>query len=183
MKKKTLTALAFVGILMLVLSLDISAQQNASAEKKDGVALARSLDQLGQGLKDSVAVELRQWNGPRKTYVRLKQREGCNITFQVSQVPSNSNVNLQNQLPPNLSYAEWRVNLSDLDIAAVKIEKPAKGDYRFIRFATIGGRESIKWRGGVGDAGWVSWGRIDIEEKYAPQVAAALEQAIAACRE
>lgn len=185
MKKTSLTTLCLLVTLTLVLSLDISAQQNARAEKSKGSAsLERSLDQLGQGLKQSVAIEFRQWHGARKTYVRLKQRDGCNISFQVSQVPSSPYVNEHNQPPPDLSYAEWRVNLSNLDIAEVKIETPAKGDYRVIRFATIEGQETIKWKGfGVGDAGWVSEGRINVGEKDAPQVAAALKQAIIACRE
>ena len=80
--------------------------------------------------------------------------------------------------------AEWKVNLSDLDIAELRIETPAKGDYRVIRFATMGSKESIKWKGfGVGEGGWVLEGRLDIGEKVIPQITAALKQAIIACRE
>ena len=186
MNKAPLTTFCLFATLTLMPPFDISAQQNAKAEKSKASSpvVERALGQLAEGLKESVATEFRQWNGARKTYVRLKQRGGCNISFQVSQVPSSPYVNGQNQPPPDLSHAEWRVNLSDLDIAEVKIEQPTKGDHRAIRFATIGGRESIKWKGfGVGDVGWVSGGRIDVGEKYAPQIAAALEQAIIACRE
>lgn len=184
MKKTSIATSCLFVTLTLVLSLEISAQQNARAEKSKGSAsLERSLDQLGQGLKESVAIDFRHGYF-RRTYVRLKQRGGCNISFQESLVPSSSSVREAFKPATDLSYAEWRVNLTDLEIAEVKIETPAKGDYRAIRFATIGGKESIKWTGfGVGDAGWVSEGRIDIGEKYAPQVAAALEQAIIACRE
>jgi hypothetical protein len=76
------------------------------------------------------------------------------------------------------------MNLSDLDIAEVRIETPAKGDYRVMHFATIGGKEPIKWKGfGVGEGGPVSGGRVDIGEKVAPHIAAALKQAIIACKE
>ena len=180
MKKISLTTSCLLVTLTLLLSLDISAQQNDRAKKSKGSAsLERSLDQLGQVLKEGVVIEFNQWTGSRKTYVRLKQRGGCNITFQVSVlVPSLASEKERT----GLSYAEWRVNLSDLDIADVKIETPAKGDYRVMRFATIGSKDSIKWNG-FWDAGWVSEGRFDIEEKYAPQVEAALQQAIIACRE
>jgi hypothetical protein len=186
MKKTSLTTFYLLVTLTLALCLDISAQQNARAEKaKENASLERSLDQLGQELKQSVAIQSRRFNGPRKTYVRLKQRDGCNISLQVSQVPSNPYFNQRNQLPPDLSVAEWRLKLSDLDVAEVKIEAPAlEGDYRVIRFATTGGKEVIKWKGfGVGDGGWRSGGWIDIGEKYAHPVAAALTQAIIACKE
>lgn len=184
MKKTSIATSCLLVTLTLLLSLDISAQQNERAKKSKGSAsLEGSLDQLGQVLKEGVVIEFNQWTGPRKTYVRLKQRGGCNISFQVSRVPSGSYVNKPNQ-PEDLGYAEWRVNLSDLEVAEVKIETPVKGDYRVIRFATLGGKESIKWNGfGVADAGWVSEGRIYISGKYVPRVAAALEQAISACRE
>lgn len=174
MKRRILLSIV---LLTLVLSLDTSAQKSTGSG-----SLERSLDQLGQELKQSVAIDYRQWTGARMTYVRLKQRDGCNISLQVSQVPSNPHVNRGNQAPADLSYAEWRVNLTDLDVAQVKIETPVK-DYRVIRFATSGGKESIRWKGiGAGDAGLVSRGWLDIGEKHAPQVAAALEQAIIACR-
>ena len=46
---------------------------------------------------------------------------------------------------------------------------------------TIGGKESIKWAGLAAGDGPSSVGRIDVAEKHAAQVAAALEQAIIAC--
>lgn len=183
--KKISTISCLIVTMTVALSFDTAAQQNVRVQKSKGLAsLATSLNQLSQELKDSVAIEFRQWYGPRKTYVRLKQRDGCNISFQVSQVPSNGYVNQSNNSVPDLSYGEWRLNLSDLDLAEVKIEIPTNGDYRIIRFATIASKESIKWTGsGVEDAGWVSFGRINIGKKHARQVAAALGQAINACRE
>lgn len=184
MKKTSFITPCLLVTLILVLSLDIPAQQNARGEKsKRSASVERLLDQLGQELRKSVAIDFGQ-RYLRRTYVRLKQRDGCNISFQVSQVPSSPYVHEPNKPATDLSNAEWRVNLSDLDIAEVRIETPPKGDYRVIHFATIGGKESIKWKGfGVGDVGWVSRGGINIDEKYAPQVGAALEQAISACRE
>jgi hypothetical protein len=189
MKKTALTTLCLLATLNLVLSLNISArqiavQQDARAEKsKGGDSLESSLALLEQGLKNTVANDFRQWD-TRKTYVRLKRRGGCNIGLQVSLVPGSRYVNQNNKPGPDLSLAEWRVNLSDMDAAAVRIERAVRGDYSVIRFATMGGKESIKWTGfGVQSAGWKSEGQIHVGEKDAPQVAAALEQAIIACRE
>jgi hypothetical protein len=184
MKKRLLITSCLLVTLTLVLCLDVSAQQNPVPEKsKNSVSLEKSLDQLGEGLRDSVAIDVRL-SYVRRTYVRLKERGGCEISFQVSQVPGSPYANQGYKPGPDLSSAEWRVNLSDLNVAEVKIETPAKGDYRVVSFATAGGKESIKWKGfGVGDVRWVSGGRIDISEGHAPKVAAALEQAIIACRE
>jgi hypothetical protein len=188
MKKRAFTTLCGLVTLTLLLSLhtsaqDISVQQNSREKKPKNVdALESSLAQLEQGLKASVAVDFRQ-RYARRTYVRLKRRDGCNISFQISYIPGSPYVNQTHKASPDLSYAEWKMNLSDLDIAEVKIERPAKGEYRVIRFATMGGKESLKWEGGVQDVGWLSRGEIHVGEKEASQIAAALEQAIRACRE
>lgn len=184
MKGILLKALLLLVPLSLALTLDISAQQNAGAGKSTmSPNLESLLDQLGRELKESVVIEPRRWGGVRRTYVRLKHRGGCNITFQVSIVPSSPNANQPNRTPPDLSTAEWRVNLSDLDIAQLTIETPAIGDFRVMRFATIGGKESIEWKGfAPGDVGRMSGGWIYIG-RSGLQAAAALEQAIIACRE
>jgi hypothetical protein len=184
MKKISVSIPCTFVMLALVLCVSGSAQQSDLKEKTQASAsLEMSLDQLKRGLKESVALDFRHGYA-RRTYVRLKRTDGCNISFQVSQVPGSSKVHEPQQPGSDLSTAEWKVNLSNLDIAEVKIETAVKGDYRVIHFATIGRKESIKWKGfGVGEGGWVSEGRIDIGEKVTPRIAAALQQAIIACRE
>ncbi len=187
MKKRSLATrhltVTLLVTLTLTLSLSIAAQQGVTPEKSQrSASLETSLGQLERDLKESVALDFRH-RFARRTYVRLKQRGGCNISLQVSQVPSSSYVNHPDRPATDLSLAEWRINLTDLDAAEVKVERPANGDYRVIRFATLAGKESIKWNGfGVGDVKWTSGGRLDVGEKQAPQVAAALQQAIVACR-
>ena len=89
MKKISLITLCLLATLSLGFALNISAQENARTEKAKGnTPLATSLDQLGQELKQSTAIRLNQWTGSRKTYVRLKHSGGCDISFQVSHVPS-----------------------------------------------------------------------------------------------
>jgi hypothetical protein len=188
MKKRTFTALWCLITLTFLLSSntsaqDISVQQNSRAKTLNNVdSLESSLARLEQGLKGSVAVDFRQ-RYARRTYVRLKRRGGCNISFQISLIPGSPYVNQTHRASPELSSAEWRMNLSDLDSAEVKIEKPEKGDYRVIRFATMGGKASLKWEGfGVQDVGWPSRGEIHVSEKESSHIAAALEQAIRACQ-
>ena len=184
MKKRSVTMPCILGLLILVLGVNGSAQQGGLKEKMPASAsLELAFDQLKRELKESVALDFRHGYA-RRTYVRLKRRDGCNITFPVSQAPGNSTVHNPQRPVSDLSMAEWKVNLSDLDIAELRIETPAKGDYRVIRFATMGSKESIKWKGfGVGEGGWVLEGRLDIGEKVIPQITAALKQAIIACRE
>ena len=189
MKKRAFATLCLLLTLILVLFLNISAQdvlvqQNAGAQKAKGIdSLESSLVQLELRLKESVAVDFQQ-SSARRTYVRLKRRSGCNISLHVSHVPGSPYVHEPGKPGPDLSSAEWRMNLADLDSGEIKIERPAKGDYSVIRFATLGGKASIKWKGfGVHDAAWKSHGQIHVGEKDAPLVAAALEQAILACRE
>lgn len=180
MKNKSLTILGLLVTLTLVLTLNVSAQQNAQVrQQKSSASLERSLAQLGQGLKQSVVSDLNQWTGPKKTYVRLKQRGGCAISFQVSEVPSV--IYATSRQAVDLSVWELKVNLGELENSEIVL--PLQGDYKVILFSTIGGKESIR-RTGVGvDVGrWSSVERIKIEEKYASQVAAALQQAIIACR-
>lgn len=170
--------------LTLGLYLNGAAQQGERTKKPQAaVSVEMPLDQLEQRLKESVALDFRQ-RYTRRTYVRLKRKGGCDVSFQVSQVPGSPYFHDPQKPGPDLSTAEWSVNLSDLDPAGVEIGRPTKGDYRVIRFAALGGREAIKWRGlYVGDIGRMSEGRIDVAEKVAPQIEAALRQAIIACRE
>jgi hypothetical protein len=188
MKRRSIITFCLSVAVALVPNFNIAAQQNAKTEKSTRRAsLDSSLGQLGQELKESVAIDFRH-GYYRRTFVRLKRRDGCKITFQVSLVPSLSSANEPYIPATGLGYAEWRVNLSDLDVAEVWIEAPGasapKGDDSVIRFATAGGKASIKWNGfGVGDSRWASEGRIDVSEKYAPQVIATLQQAIMACKE
>jgi hypothetical protein len=184
MTKRSLTKPCVLVTLTLVLCLNGAAQKGNRTEKaRAGASVEMSLDRLEQELKESVTLDFRM-RYPRRTYVRLKRRGGCDITFQVSQVPGSAYVNESSQPGASLSSAEWRVSLSDLDADGVEMDRPEKGDYRVMRFATLGGREAIKLKGfGTGDVRWVREGRIDISEKAAPQVATALRQAIGACRE
>ncbi|HUS10238.1 MAG TPA: hypothetical protein VMZ30_07210 [Pyrinomonadaceae bacterium] len=184
MKKTSLTLPFILVTLTLGLYLDGAAQQGERTKKPPAtISSEMPLEQLEQRLKESVALDFRQWY-VRRTYVRLKRKGGCDISFQVSQVPGNPYFHDPQKPGPDLSTAEWSVNLSDLDPVGVEIGRPTKGDYRVIRFAALGGREAIKWRGpGAGEVGRRSEGRFDVGEKVAPQIAAALTQAIIACRE
>ena len=181
---KIFSTSSLIITMILALSVNAVAQQSVVEQSKNPSSLTTSLKQLSEGLKESVAIRSRREYGPQKTYVRLKQRDGCNISFQVSLVPSNAHVHQGNEVPPPLSHAEWRLNLADLDLSQLKIDMPPNADFRIIHFATIASKESIEWTGfGVGDAKRVSLGEIDVDEKHASQVAAALGGAIKACRE
>jgi hypothetical protein len=68
-----------------------------------------------------------------------------------------------------------------LDIAQLTMGTPATGNFQIMRFATIGGKESIKWQGyAPGDVAWVSKGWVYIGGSGS-EVVAAFEQAIKAC--
>ena len=150
---------------------------------KAGASLEAALDQLEQALKKSVAIDVRM-RYPRRTYTRLKRAGGCDIVFRESQVPGGSIASDPGRPVADLSSAEWRVNLSSLDPAGVKVDKTSKGEYRVIRFAAAGGKETIRRQGfGPGDGGWLSEGRIYVGGEVASEVAAALEKAITACHE
>ncbi len=184
MKKFSVRISCALAALALAFSADGSAGQTGRQAGVQGSAsLEASLDQLEQALKRGAAIDFRM-RFPRTTYTRLKRAGGCDISLRESQVPSGPHARDIGRPISDLSSAEWRVNLSGLDPAAVRVEKPSKGDYRIIHFAAAAGKEAIKWGGyGPGDASRVTQGRIYVGEEAAPTVAAALEKAITACRE
>ena len=82
MKKRSVTMPCILGLLILVLGVNGSAQQGGLKEKMPASAsLELAFDQLKRELKESVALDFRHGYA-RRTYVRLKRRDGCNITFQ-----------------------------------------------------------------------------------------------------
>lgn len=184
MKKFSLRISCALAALALAFSANGSAGQTGRREGvKAGASLETSLDQLEQALKSGAAIDFRM-RYPRTTYTRLKRAGGCDISLRESQVPSGPHARATGSPITDLGSAEWRVNLSGLDPAAVRVEKPSKGDYRIIHFAAAAGKDAIKWGGyAPGDASRVTQGRIYVGEEAAPAVAAALEKAIAACRE
>jgi hypothetical protein len=184
MKKCSVRISCAVAALALAFS-SYGAARQAGGQKgvKAGASLETALDQLEQGLKRSVAIDFRM-RYPRRTYTRLKRAGGCDIDLRESQVPGGPHARDVGNPIADLSSAEWRVNLSELDPAGVKVEKPAKGDYRVIRFAAAEGKKAIKWSGyGPGAGGWTAEGRIYVGGDVAPEVATAFEKAITACRE
>ena len=184
MKKCSVRVSCALAALALTFSTYGSARQTGGREGvRAGAPLEAALDRLEQALKRGVALDFRM-RYPRRTYTRLKRAGGCDIGLRESQVPGGASARDFGRPVAELSSAEWRMNLSDLDPAGVKVEKPAKGDYRVIRFAAAGGKETIKRQGfGPGDGGWVTEGLIYVGGDVAPEVAAALEKAITACRE
>jgi hypothetical protein len=184
MKKCSVRISCALAALALAFSTYGPARQAGGQEGvKAGASLEAALDQLEQGLKRGVAIDFRM-RYPRRTYTRLRRAGGCDIGFRESQVPGGALTSDPGRPVEDLSSAEWRVNLSELDPAGVKVEKPAKGEYRVIRFAAAGGKEAIRRQGfGPGDGGWVTEGRIYVGGDVASEVAAALEKAITACRE
>ncbi len=185
--KKRAPAVAYILVaLMLASPAAVPAQKNGRAEGAPADAsLEASLDRLERELRGSVAVDFRQ-RYARRTYVRLKRRGGCDVSFRVSDDPPGRG--LSESATPAYAhphpYAELRVSLSDLDPYGVRVERSAKGDYAVISFATLGGKESIRWEDFERQkAGWLSGGRIEVGGKDAPRVAEALGQAIASCRE
>lgn len=183
MKKCSVRISCALAALALAVATYGPALQAAGQEGvKAGASLEAALDQLEQALKRGVALDFRM-RYPRRTYTRLKREGGCDIALRESQVPGGVNTSGSGVPVADLSSAEWRVNLSGLDPAGFKVEKPAKGDYRVIRFAAAGGKEAIKRQGfAPGDGGRVTEGRIYVGGDVASEVAAALEKAVNACR-
>ena len=184
MKKYSVRISCALAALALAFSTSGFARQTGGREGvRAGASLEASLDQLEQALKRGAAVDFRM-RYPRTTYTRLKRAGGCDISLRESQVPSGPNARDIGSPISDLGSAEWRMNLSGLDPAGVRIEKPSKGDYRIIHFAAAAGKEAIKREGyGPGDASRVTQGRIYVGEDVASAVATSLEKAIAACRE
>lgn len=183
MKKRSVRISCALAALALAFSTSGFARQTGGREGvRAGASLEASLDQLEQALKKSVALDFRM-RYPRRTYTRLKREGGCNISLRESQVPGGAHARDVGNPVADLSSAEWRVDLSGLDPAGVRVEKPAKGDYRVIHFAAAAGKEGIKREGyWPGDAGRIAEGRIYVGEDVASAVATALEKAVTACR-
>ncbi|HLM57404.1 MAG TPA: hypothetical protein VK422_14920 [Pyrinomonadaceae bacterium] len=184
MKKFSVRIPCALAALALVFSASGFARQTGGGKGvRAGASLEASLDQLEQALKRGAAIDFRM-RYPRTTYTRLKRAGGCDISLRESQVPGGAHARDVGNPVTDLSSAEWRVNLSGLDPAGVRVEKPSKGDYRIIHFAAAAGREAIRREGyWPGDAGRIAEGRIYVGEGAASAVATALEKAISACRE
>lgn len=170
---------------MLALSLYVSAQQDGQRETgKGNASLEAALGQLGRALKASVVFDSGMRYG-RRTVSLKRAGARCDISFQAMKYPrSYVNESREQSSLPDFSYSEWKIKLSDLDPDKVAVENSAIGDQRVVRFATLAGKETIRLEGSTEQrVKTLSKGSIDVSTKMAAQVAAALEQAIIACRE
>ena len=179
--KRSLTAGYLVVALAFLLSPPAIAQQGR-ADQKSASALSSILAELNERFKEGGVLQQSEFTGLRRSLVRFKQREGCEVTIQVSQVPSRASAQ-NNRAATELTVEEWRVNLSDLDADQVKIEKMPRADYRAIRFTTRDNKELIEWRGiPPGDRpSKLSTERLVIAQEQSSSAAALLIQAIQMC--
>ena len=179
------------GLLLTALSVLGAAgvAQNSQSEKrpKSIDSLPSVLKQLNEVFKEGSVFEKNQWSGLKRSYVSVKQKDGCNVEFRQSEIPptplAGSGSETARAVSPNdLSATAWRLNLSDLAADELKIQASPIGDYRMLQIATSGNKNLIESKTfSAGQSGWVSSARFKIDAKQLAAAVAELSKAIRIC--
>ena len=184
-----MTRILISTLLLIALTVLPGAAQNSQGEKgsKSTDSLPSVLKQLNEVFKDGAVFEKNQWSGLKRSYLSVKQKDGCNVEFRQSEIPptplaGNGSETARAVSPNDISATEWRLNLSDLTTDAVKIQASPRGDYRMLQIATTGNKNLIELKTfSAGQSGWVSSARFKIDTKQSAAVAAELTKAIRIC--